>query len=72
MSAASPTSIIQELASAAKQYENNESGAREALIAQSRALIASLEVPSEFVQHTFWSQVSLADDWNLENRANEQ
>ncbi|KAJ5336662.1 hypothetical protein MYU51_005707 [Penicillium brevicompactum] len=71
MSAASPASIIQELASAAKQYENNESGAREALIAQSRALIASLEVPSEFIQHTFWSQpalsaiVRLATDVNL-------
>lgn len=59
MASKSATSILQELASAAKQFENNEAGAREALIEHSRALISALELPSEFIQHTFWTQVSL-------------
>lgn len=55
----SVTSILQGITLAAKEFENNEAGARESLIAHSRALISALEVPSEFIQHTFWSQVSL-------------
>lgn len=59
MASKSATSILQELTLAAKEFEKNEIGAREALIDQSRALISALEIPSEFIQHTFWAQVSL-------------
>jgi hypothetical protein len=54
----SATSILQEISRVAKEFENDEAGAREALIDYSRALISALEVPSEFLQRTFWSQVS--------------
>ncbi|CDM36722.1 hypothetical protein CBS147339_2563 [Penicillium roqueforti] len=56
----SVTSILQGITLAAKEFENNEAGARESLIAHSRALISALEVPSEFIQHTFWSQPALS------------
>lgn len=53
------TSIIDSLVAAGKAYENNEPGAREALIDNSRALMTSLEIPSEFLQRSFWAEVAL-------------
>lgn len=55
---ASPVSaILDGIASARKAFENDEAGSREALIDYSRSLITALEIPSEFVQRTFWAEV---------------
>jgi hypothetical protein len=54
----SVSSIIESLVAAGKAYENNEPGARETLIDSSRALVTSLEIPSEFLQRSFWAEVS--------------
>lgn len=60
MAPQSALEIYQDLTTAGKAFEKNEAGAREALIEHSRALIASLEIPSEFLQRTFWAEVSLS------------
>lgn len=52
-----PFSILKQLASTGKAFKDNEPGSREVLIAQSRALVAALEIPSEFIQRTFWAEV---------------
>ncbi|KAL4978280.1 S-adenosyl-L-methionine-dependent methyltransferase [Aspergillus desertorum] len=49
-------SIIECLVAAGKAYEQNEAGAREALIDLGRALVTQLEIPSEFLQRTFWAE----------------
>ncbi|KAL4733744.1 S-adenosyl-L-methionine-dependent methyltransferase [Aspergillus similis] len=49
-------SIIESLAAAGKAYEKNEAGSREALIDLGRALVTRLEIPSEFLQRTFWAE----------------
>lgn len=51
------SSILEDIASSGKALETNEAGSREALIDRSRALIAALEIPSEFIQNKFWSEV---------------
>ncbi|KAJ5385539.1 hypothetical protein N7517_003450 [Penicillium concentricum] len=51
-----PFTILKQLAYTGKAFKENEPGSREALITQSRALIAALELPSEFIQHTFWAE----------------
>ncbi|KGO68559.1 Winged helix-turn-helix transcription repressor DNA-binding [Penicillium expansum] len=51
-----PFSILKQLASTGKAFKDNEPGSREVLIAQSRALVAALEIPSEFIQRTFWAE----------------
>ncbi|KAJ5143775.1 uncharacterized protein N7515_002562 [Penicillium bovifimosum] len=56
MASPSAISILDAIATSRKAFENNEAGAREALIDQSRALISALEIPSEFVQRTFWAE----------------
>lgn len=56
---ASPVSdILQSIALAGKAYEKNGSGSREALIELGRALVGELEIPSEFVQRSFWAEVN--------------
>ncbi|OKL59219.1 hypothetical protein UA08_05527 [Talaromyces atroroseus] len=60
MASQSISAILEHIASAGKAYENNEPGSKEALIDQSRALIASLEIPSEFLQRTFWAEPALS------------
>ncbi|KAJ5161069.1 hydroxyindole O-methyltransferase [Penicillium capsulatum] len=50
------TSILENLASAGKALDNNEAGSREALINNGRALVAALEIPSEFIQRSFWAE----------------
>lgn len=59
MAPSSVSSILESLATAGKSFENNEAGSREALIDHSRALVAELEIPSEFIQRSFWAEVRL-------------
>ncbi|OQD66762.1 hypothetical protein PENPOL_c004G05829 [Penicillium polonicum] len=51
-----PFAILKQIAFTGKAFKENEPGSREALIAQSRALVAALEIPSEFIQRTFWAE----------------
>ncbi|KAL4800798.1 S-adenosyl-L-methionine-dependent methyltransferase [Aspergillus venezuelensis] len=52
----SVSSILDSLAAAGKAYDKNEAGSREALIDLGRALVTELEIPSEFLQRTFWAE----------------
>ncbi|KAL4862146.1 hypothetical protein BDV12DRAFT_190624 [Aspergillus spectabilis] len=52
----SVSSILDGLATAGKAFDKNEAGSREALIDLGRALVAQLEIPSEFLQRTFWAE----------------
>jgi hypothetical protein len=52
------SSIIERVAAAGKAYDGNELGSREALIELGRDLVAALEIPSEFIQRSFWAEVS--------------
>lgn len=58
MASPSVSSILDAIAAVRTAFDNNEAGSREALIDSSHALIAALEIPSEFVQRTFWAEVS--------------
>lgn len=49
--------ILEGLATGGKAFEKNEAGSREALIDHSRALVAALEIPSEFIQSSIWAEV---------------
>lgn len=57
MASAQASTILDQLAEAGKAFKQDEPGSREALIAHSRALVAALEIPSEFIQRTFWAEV---------------
>ncbi|KAL4819588.1 S-adenosyl-L-methionine-dependent methyltransferase [Aspergillus spinulosporus] len=52
----SVSAIIESLKAAGKAYEQNEAGSRETLIDLGRALVTRLEIPSEFLQRTFWAE----------------
>ncbi|KAL4921359.1 S-adenosyl-L-methionine-dependent methyltransferase [Aspergillus aurantiobrunneus] len=52
----SVSSILEGLATAGKAFDKNEAGSREALIDLGRALVTQLEIPSEFLQRTFWAE----------------
>ncbi|KAJ5737056.1 uncharacterized protein N7483_002181 [Penicillium malachiteum] len=56
MATQTPSDILDGIATARVAFDNNEPGSREALIDYGRALIASLEIPSEFIQRTFWAE----------------
>jgi hypothetical protein len=58
MAYTSVSTILDQIASLRTAFDNNEAGSREALIDYSRALIGALEIPSEFIQRTFWAEVS--------------
>lgn len=58
MASPSVSAILDGIANSRTSFDKNEAGSREALIDQSRALIAALEIPSEFIQRTFWAEVS--------------
>jgi hypothetical protein len=60
MATASVTSIVERIAAAGKAYEGDERGSREALIDLGRDLVAALEIPSEFLQRSFWAEVCVA------------
>lgn len=57
MASPSVSAILDGIANSRVALDNNEAGSRETLIDQSRALISALEIPSEFVQRTFWAEV---------------
>lgn len=52
------SSILERIAAAGKAYEGEELGSRESLIELGRDLVAALEIPSEFLQRSFWAEVS--------------
>ncbi|KAK8070078.1 hypothetical protein PG994_006694 [Apiospora phragmitis] len=57
MSSPSVPALLERIAAAGKAYEHNqESGSREDLIDLSQSLVAALEIPSEFIQRSFWSE----------------
>ncbi|KAJ5501176.1 Winged helix-turn-helix transcription repressor DNA-binding [Penicillium expansum] len=56
MASPSVSAILDGIANSRVALDNNEAGSRETLIDQSRALISALEIPSEFVQRTFWAE----------------
>jgi len=58
MATISVPSILERIAAAGRSYEGEERGSRETLIELSRDLIAALEIPSEFLQRSFWAEVS--------------
>ncbi|KAK6064543.1 hypothetical protein SCUP515_11731 [Seiridium cupressi] len=41
---------------AEKQYESSEAGSRDTLLELTLALLGKLEIPSEFLQRTFWAE----------------
>lgn len=57
MASQAPSGILERIGVARIAFDKGEAGSREALIDYSRALIASLEIPSEFMQRTFWAEV---------------
>jgi hypothetical protein len=59
MASPSVSALLEGLATAGKAFERDEAGSREALIENSRALVAALEIPSEFIQRSFWAEVDL-------------
>ncbi|KAL1792466.1 hypothetical protein ACET3X_008973 [Alternaria dauci] len=59
MSTPVPT-ILERITSAGKAFDRNEIGSRESLIELARDLIASLEIPSEFLQRSFWAEPALS------------
>lgn len=58
MSSPPVSSLIERIVAAGKALEGGETGARESLVALNHALIAQLEMPCEFLQRTFWGEVS--------------
>lgn len=56
--AASPvSSILKRIAAAGKAYEGDEVGSRESFIDLGRDLVSAIEIPSEFLQRSFWAEV---------------
>lgn len=69
MESPSVSPILESLASAGRDFESNKVGSREALIDLLRALIAEIEIPSEFIQRSFWAEVSNEHDANYISHA---
>ncbi|KAL6702647.1 hypothetical protein ACN47E_001270 [Coniothyrium glycines] len=53
-------SILDCIAAAGTAYGTHEIGSRETLIELGRDLVAALEIPSEFLQRTFWAEPALS------------
>ncbi|OBT61501.1 hypothetical protein VE03_09124 [Pseudogymnoascus sp. 23342-1-I1] len=60
MTSSSVSSILEGIAAAGNAFGGNEAGSREALIEYSRLLVATLKIPSEFVQRTFWAEPAMS------------
>ena len=58
MASNSVSLIVEQIAAAGKAYSSHEVGSRESLIDLGRSLVAALEIPSEFLQRSFWAEVS--------------
>ncbi|KAK8097197.1 hypothetical protein PG999_013141 [Apiospora kogelbergensis] len=57
MSSPSVSALLERIAAAGKAYEKTqEAGTREDLIDLGQSLVAALEIPSEFIQRSFWSE----------------
>ncbi|KAF2134805.1 putative hydroxyindole O-methyltransferase, partial [Dothidotthia symphoricarpi CBS 119687] len=54
------SSILEGIAAAGKAYGCDQLGSRESLIELSRELVATLEIPSEFLQRSFWAEPALS------------
>lgn len=50
-------SLLDSIATLRTSYENDEPGSRDSLLEQTLALLGKLEIPSEFLQRTFWAEV---------------
>jgi hypothetical protein len=59
--AAQVSTILERIAAAGKAYKGEELGSRESLIELGRDLVAALEIPSEFLQRSFWAEVSVQE-----------
>ncbi|KAL4893287.1 putative O-methyltransferase [Aspergillus ambiguus] len=60
MASPSVSPILNSLAAAGQDYENNKPGSRESLIKLSRMLISELDIPSEFIQQRLWAEMILS------------
>lgn len=60
------TSILDKIATVGKAYEKNEAGSRDTLVELSLALLGKLEIPSEFLQRTFWAEVRIISPRDVE------
>ncbi|CAG5184116.1 uncharacterized protein ALTATR162_LOCUS10918 [Alternaria atra] len=54
------SAILERIAAAGKAYEGDEIGSRENLIELGRDLVAALEIPSEFLQRSFWAEPAMS------------
>lgn len=59
------TSLLGSIASVGDAYNQGEPGSRESLIELSRQLIGALEIPSEFLQRSFWAEVCASHVWPI-------
>lgn len=50
--------MLDSIATLRTSYENDEPGSRDSLLEQTLALLGKLEIPSEFLQRTFWAEHS--------------
>ncbi|KAF8857469.1 putative hydroxyindole O-methyltransferase [Acephala macrosclerotiorum] len=60
MASSSLSAMLAQITTAGKAYEKNGTGSRESHIELSRALVAALEIPSEFIQRSFWAEPILS------------
>ncbi|ETS85081.1 hypothetical protein PFICI_03106 [Pestalotiopsis fici W106-1] len=49
-------SLLDSVANVRNAYENDEAGSRDTLVELTLALLGKLEIPSEFLQRTFWAE----------------
>jgi hypothetical protein len=52
-------SLLDNIAAVRKTYENSEAGSRDTLLELTLGLLGKLEIPSEFLQRTFWAEVRI-------------
>ncbi|KAM0816103.1 putative O-methyltransferase domain-containing protein [Seiridium cardinale] len=48
--------LLDNIVALKKQYESSEAGSRDTLLELTLALLGKLEIPSEFLQRTFWAE----------------
>ncbi|KXJ93466.1 putative hydroxyindole O-methyltransferase [Microdochium bolleyi] len=60
MASPSVSSIMEKLATSGSAYAQGEPGSRESLIELARQLIGTLEIPSEFLQRSFWAEPAMS------------
>jgi hypothetical protein len=50
-------SLLDSIANVRTAYENDAPGSRDSLLELTLGLLGKLEIPSEFLQRTFWAEV---------------